>query len=71
MRRAQGQQRSGAYGRDLQRDRAAIFRGWHLAGVNLAYSLPIFGSAISSIVAACILAGTARARVPLHGKELK
>lgn len=34
------------------------------------YSLPIFASAISSLVAAGILAGTARVRVPVHQAEL-
>ena len=38
--------------------------------VRHTYTLPIFASAISSIVAAGILAGTSRARVPLHQKEL-
>lgn len=38
--------------------------------VSHSYILPIFASAISSVVAAGIVAGTARARVPVHQPEL-
>ena len=38
--------------------------------ISHSYSLPIFVSAIASLLAACIVAATARARIPLHQEEL-
>jgi MFS transporter, OFA family, oxalate/formate antiporter len=38
--------------------------------LSRSYSLPIFTSAITSVAAACIIAGIARVRVPTHQEEL-